>query len=65
MEEEMMAWQWHQLDHTQIICRQKNIRQHLITYFCTHLMLFVMPNQQHRRYEGNHVYLEKHDKISR
>jgi len=36
MKQEMMGWQWHQLDHIQIIAphsRQTNKRQHLITHF--------------------------------
>jgi len=38
MKEEMVGWQWHQLDHRQIICNllQTDTCQHLITQFlCT------------------------------
>ena len=35
MKQEMMGWQWHQLNHMQIICTslQRDACQHLITRF--------------------------------
>jgi len=47
----MMVWQWHQLDHMQIICTSPC--QQLITQFFTGQMLFLMPNQQCQSTEGN------------
>jgi len=41
----MTGWQWHQLDHTQIICT-------LSVKFFTGWMLFLMPNQQRESTEG-------------
>jgi len=43
-----MRWQWHQLDHTQIICTPLQTAQ----CFTGH-MLFLMPNQQCQGIEGN------------
>jgi len=52
MNQEIMEWQWHQLDHMQIICTSlqpdNHACQHLITQFFTGWMLFLMPNQQHQ-----------------
>jgi len=31
MKQEMMGWQWHQLDHMQIICTSLQIDNHAIT----------------------------------
>ena len=43
MKQQMISWQWHQLDHTQINCISD---QHLISQFFTRQMLFLTPNQQ-------------------
>jgi len=45
LQQEMMGWQWHQLDHMQIICtslQTGNAGQ----------MPFLPPNQQHQSTEG-------------
>jgi len=45
----MMGWQWHQLDHTQIICTSLQTDNHAITSplsFFTGRMPFLPPNQQ-------------------
>ena len=51
--QEMMGWQWQQLDHRQIICTSlhRQTSQHLITIF-TGRMLFLPPNQQCQNTEG-------------
>jgi len=49
------GWQWHQLVHMQIICRQITTLQHLITEFFTGRMLFLMTNQ----YYYYHYYNKK------
>jgi len=49
MKQEMMEWQWHQLDHTQIICTSLQRGNHASTSsvnFLTGRMLFLTPNQQ-------------------
>jgi len=53
----MMGWQWHQLDHMQIICtslQTDNHGQHLITQFFTGQMLFLTPNQLCQSTEGKY-----------
>jgi len=48
MKQEMMGWQWHQLDHMQIICTLLQTDNHASTSslnFFTGQMLFLMPNQ--------------------
>jgi len=50
MKHEMMGWQWHQLDHMPIICRQINTP----AQFFTGRMLFLTPNQESQSTEGNH-----------
>jgi len=55
MKQEMM-WQWHRLDHMQIICTLLQTYNmpapHPLISFGS-WMLFLMPNQQHHRTEGN------------
>ena len=51
IKQEMIEWQWHQLDHKQIICKllpPDNQYNHasILTQFLTGQMLFLMPNQQ-------------------
>jgi len=49
MKQEMMGWQWHQPDHTQIICMPLQTDNHASSSslkFFTGQMLFLMPNQQ-------------------
>jgi len=49
MKQEMMGWQWHQLDHMQIICTLLQTDNHASTSslsFFTSRMLFPMPSQQ-------------------
>jgi len=50
----MMGWQWHQLDHMQIICTtlQTEPRQYPITQFFMGQMLFLTRNQQCQSTEG-------------
>jgi len=48
MKQEMMGWQWLQLDHMQIICTSLQTDNHASTSplnFFTDWMLFLMPNQ--------------------
>jgi len=49
LEQEMIGWQWHQLDHTQIICTSLQTDNHASTSplsFFTGQMPFLPPNQQ-------------------
>jgi len=41
-----MGWQWHQLDHKQIICTSLQADNHASTSSQIFWMLFLMPNQQ-------------------
>jgi len=44
MKQEMMGWQWHQLDHMQIICTSLQTVNHAITSpIFTGWMLFLIP----------------------
>jgi len=52
MKQEMTGWQWHQLNHMQIIHTSLQTDNDAITQFCTDWMLFLMPNQQCRSAEG-------------
>jgi len=57
MKQEMMGWQWHQLDHTsmQIICtllQTDNDASTLSLKIFTGRMLFLPPNQQRQSTEG-------------
>jgi len=47
MKQEMRGWQWHQLDHTQIICTLLHTDNHTSTSSLsfTCLMLFLMLNR--------------------
>jgi len=45
-----MRWQWHQLDHMQIICT--SLQTNNDTNIFTGEMLFLTPNQQHQSTEG-------------
>jgi len=54
MNEEMMGWHWHQLDHMQIICnllQTDNLPAPHHSVF-TGRMLFLTPNQQRQSTEG-------------
>jgi len=54
LEREMMGWQWHQLDHTQIICTSLQTDNHASTHrsVFTGRMPVLLPNQQHQSTEG-------------
>ena len=56
LEQEMMGWQWHQLDHMQIICTSlqtdNHARQYSTTQFFTCRTSFLLPNQQRQSIEG-------------
>jgi len=50
-----MGWQWHQLNHMQIICTSLQSDNHTSTTslkFFTGRMCFLLPNQQHQNAEG-------------
>jgi len=50
----MMGWQWHQLDHMQIICILFQTDSHASTssLLSTGWMLFLTPNHQRQSTEG-------------
>jgi len=55
LEQEMMDWQWHQLDHMQIIYTLLHTDNHASTSplkFFTDRMPFLPPNQQRQSTEG-------------
>jgi len=52
MKQEMMGWQWHQLDHMEIICTLLQAPHHSIF---TEWMLFLTPNQQCQSTEGRNL----------
>jgi len=55
VKQDMMGWQWHQLDQMQIICTSFQTDNHASTSslsFFTGRMLFLTPNQQRQRTEG-------------
>jgi len=54
----MIRWQWHQLDHMQIICTllQTDASTSLLNFF-TDRMLYHMPTQQWPSTEGNKQYM--------
>jgi len=57
----MMGWQWHQLDHMQIICTslQTDNRASTSTLkFFTGQMPFVLPNQQRPSTEGYNLAMQ-------
>jgi len=50
-----VVWQWHQLDHMQIICTSLQTDNHASTSplsFFTGWMPFLLPNQQRQSTEG-------------
>jgi len=50
----MMGWQWHQLDHLQVICTSLQTDNHASTSsFFTGQMLFLMSSQQCKSAEGS------------
>jgi len=58
LEQEMMGWQWHQLDHKQIICTlfqtdNQPVPHHSL--FFTGRMSFLPPNQQHQSTGGYYI----------
>jgi len=64
MMQEVMGWQWHQLDHMQIIFTSLQTDNHVgisSLKFFTDGMLFLMPNQQCQSTEGNLIeyFLQK------
>jgi len=55
MKQEMMGWQWHQLNYMQTICTLLQTDNHASTpslKCCTDRMLFLMSNQQCQSTEG-------------
>jgi len=58
MKQEIMGWQWHQLDYMQIIRTLLQTDKHIITssllfFMCR--MLFLPPNQQCQSTEGTQL----------
>jgi len=56
MKQEMMAWQWRQLDHMQIIGTLLQTDNHTVTpslNLFTGRMLFLLPSQQCQSTEGD------------
>jgi len=55
MKQEMIGWQWHQLDHMQIICTLIWTDNHASTASLNFLQagFFLMPNRQRQSTEGN------------
>jgi len=51
MKKEMMGWQWHQLNHIQIICTIRHAAPHH-SIFLHAGMLFLTLNQQYQSTEG-------------
>ena len=52
---EVLGWQWHQLDHMQTICtslQTNNYTNISSLNFFTDMMLFLVPNQQCQSTEG-------------
>jgi len=52
MKQDIMGWQWNQLDRMQTICSSL---QCLNTQFFTDQILFLTPNQQCQNTEGNFI----------
>jgi len=48
MKQEMIGWQWHQLDHMQIICTLLQTDNHSNTSSLNFLRARLTPNQQHQ-----------------
>jgi len=74
MKQEMMGWQWHQLDHMQIICTSlqtdRQPRQDLVSELCKLFYgLDALPDTQqivseYRKHQGNaYVKLRTHISI--
>jgi len=56
MKQEMIEWQWHQLDHMQIISTSLQTDSHASTSsFFTRRLLFLMSNQQRQSTEVSDV----------
>jgi len=53
MKQEMMVWQWHKLDHMQLVCTSLQTDNHVGTSSLNFLQAFLMPNQQCQSTEGN------------
>jgi len=55
MTQEVVGWQWYQLDHMQIICilLKTDPCQYIITQLNSGWMFFLALNQQHQNTEGN------------
>jgi len=68
MKQEMMGWQWHQLDHLQIVCTSLQTDNYASTLlsvsFCTSQIHFLTPNQQCQSTEGKHIELLTCDRNS-
>jgi len=61
MKQEIMGWQWHQLDHMQTICILLQTDNHTCTSllkFFTGWMFFLMPNQQSHSCSTEGISLE-------
>ena len=55
-----VAWQWHQMDHMQIICTSLRTDTHAGTSplkIFTGRLLFPMPNQQSQNTEGRNTVI--------
>jgi len=67
MKQEMMVWQWHQLDHMQIICTSLQTDKHTSTSplsFCRPDALPDATNEQCQSTEGKYLlHLHNHDHI--
>jgi len=60
LKQEMMGWQWHQLDYIQIIWTSLQTDNHTSTSslkLFTGWMFFLMPNQQCQSIEGRQQYV--------
>ena len=59
MKQETMGWQWHQVDHMQIICTSLQTDNHASTsplsFYRRGRMLFLTPNQQCQSNEGSYL----------
>ena len=54
VKQEMMGWQWHQLDHMQIICTSLQTTTPPHNSVFTGQMPFLSPNQRRQNTEGSH-----------
>jgi len=59
LQQVIMGWQWHQLDHMQIICTSLQADNHVMPAphhsALTGRMPFLPPNQQHQITEGKSI----------